>query len=597
MLNTWLIALSEPLLLALLVLFSTLAYQYLDALRMLRRQAFLSHVYRPEGVVRRWFWDSLWLRIWYSIAALAGATIALVFMSQIGVLEAYVLALGTITLLLVYRLVFRLLQNETQPQFQALISLRISAWVNLGLMAITLVLLQITWLEVPDTRYLSFSAVTASAWQVHTAEAAGVSVLHWLFAGAAVAHEVSWHLMQQASRVDAAIHIKLLAWFLLLLVNAFKLGSLQLLLLGLMSIAVQVRQQGWGKARQQLVRPSYWLTLLFCLVVYVLLSRGYGWLSRSEVAQDIPLASHTQIADPCAGELRQQQQEAASAQVSARLSAQQQAAAERIERYVTEVVQRAFRQAESGVDAFLDWNFSISGQYQQLAYLAAHTAGSGFTDGSARFSGYLSEQMNAYISAPLTPALVAAQADIQQIFMAELHSSGMAYQRLVQQVAAESTCMKPINVSFQPSQYIDKSLVGLGVAGGAIALRFATAAGSRAASRAGMRRVIAALFTRGAARAGAVGSGSAGALCGPAFWLCTPVIIAGTWLSIDFGLNKADEVLNRERMRAEMLASLAADSEAAAAELAAFYQHALVQFYAELEANQQRQFNIRRDGL
>lgn len=599
MITNLLANLNEPLLIGLVLLLSTLAYQYFDALRMLRRQAFLSHVYRPEGSIRRWFWDSLLLRIVFSVFALVAALLALLFSTHMQILDWWVLAAGILSFVAISRIIHHLLAQETQPQFHAIIVLRISAWVNVLVMAIVLAVLQIVWLEVPDTRHLKLTELLAFSWQESAAIDAKVPLLGWLLSVSALLHDVTWHLLQHASRVEAGTGVKLSLWLLVLFLNALKLGSLQLIVLGIPSIVLQARQNGWPHTRNRLFRRSYLLTLLVLLLLYVAINK-VQWSQLSERSH-APETSHQVLQNPCEGPLgalnQRREQAALQGELQERLARQHSAANRRIEQYIQETVARAYQQAGSGVDAFLDWNFSIKGQYQQLGYLAATTAGSSMSEGSARFSEYLGTQMNSYIGEPLMPALTVAHADIQQVFMAEIQSSGLAYNRLLDQLAAQSNCIRAPEFSFQPNAYIDKSLVGLGVAGGAIALRFATAAGTRAATRAGVRRVIAALFTRGAARAGAVGSGSAGAFCGPVFWVCTPAIIAGTWFSIDYGLNKTDEFLNREQMRAEMLASLDDDQQRAAAELAEFYLLALHDFYAELEATQQRQFNIRRDGL
>ena len=54
--------------------------------------------------------------------------------------------------------------------------------------------------------------------------------------------------------------------------------------------------------------------------------------------------------------------------------------------------------------------------------------------------------------------------------------AGQAYQRIFNQFAAQTACLQLPDFDFDPSQYVDKSLVGLG-AGAALAARLALAAG------------------------------------------------------------------------------------------------------------------------
>ncbi|EGN75104.1 hypothetical protein A28LD_1567 [Idiomarina sp. A28L] len=574
---------NEQVFLALLIALSLLAYQYLDAVRMLRRQAFLSHVYKPEGRVRRLFWDSLWLRILYTVISVISALIALMLIAQLQTLEWWVLLAGIVSFVLIALLVYRLLSNETQPQYHVAIVLRVSAWINLILLAVALALVQIFWLEVPDTRYLTVFEVAEQSWQVEAA----IPFVGWLLGTAAVLQDVSWHLLQQASRVEASMGLKASAWFLILSINALKLASLQVVLLGIPSIAQQMQLHGWQTAGKKIFRKSYIFTLFVLLILYVSLNH-VPW---QQLRQSVSVPPEVVIIDPCAEVFVAREQQQLEQQVKRQLSVQQVNSSERMQAQVTVAVTEAFSHAERGVDAFLDWNFSIQGQYQQLGYLL------GATVSSAKFNDYLSDRMNEFIGAELSPALLQANTALNETFAAEMRRAGAAQSAFLDELLANSQCFEQPELTFSVGEYMDKSLVGLGIAGGAVALRFATAAGTRAAGRAGIRRVIAALFTRSASRAGAVGSGSAGALCGPAFWLCTPAIIAGTWFAVDYGLNKTDEAINRERMRAEMLLSLQNDQAQAIAELQAFYELALNDFYTELEEAQQRQFNIRRDGL
>ncbi|WP_126768305.1 DUF805 domain-containing protein [Aliidiomarina iranensis] len=575
--------LHEPAFLVLLVILSLLAYQYLDAVRMLRRQAFLSHVYKPEGRIRRLFWDSLWLRVVYTIVSVVSAVIALMLIAQLQALEWLILFIGIGSFVLIALLVYRFLSNETQPQYHVAIVLRVSAWINLILLAVALAIVQIFWLEVPDTRYLTVFEVAEQSWQVE----ATIPIVGWLLGTAAVLQDVSWHLLQQASRVEASMGLKASAWFLVLSVNALKLASLQMVLLGIPSIAEQVHQNSWRVASKRVFRKSYVLTLIVLLIAYI----GLNHVPWQQLKSNATSPSVEVVRDPCAEVFIAREQQQLEQQVQRELSAQQLNSSRRMQAHITIAVTRAFQHAESGVDAFLDWNFSIQGQYQQLGYLLSASVT------SAKFNDYLSNKMNEYIGAELTPALMEANTALNETFAAEMRRAGAAQSAFLEELLANSQCFEQPELAFTIGEYMDKSLVGFGVAGGAVALRFATTAGTRAAGRAGIRRAIAAIFTRSATRAGAVGSGSAGALCGPAFWLCTPALIAGSWFAIDYGLNKADEAINRERMRAEMLLSLQSDQAEAIAELHEFYQLALNDFYAELEEAQQRQFNIRRDGL
>lgn len=639
-LYTWLLQLAEPLWLLLMLVVTLVIFVYLDAVRMLRRQAFLAFVYASAGKVRRWLWDSLILRIAYVVLAVGLALLAVLIAAHLHWLEWLVFAGGLISLVVLNRLFSHGLRHETQPEFHAIVVLRVSAWCNLALMVMVLALVQLVWLELPDTRAFALTDYIAHAWQQYDPSEAAVPAFAWLLALSGVLQEIQWYWLQQASTVALPVGLKISAWFAVLVLQATKLGVLQLVVLGGVSILTRhvstrhvstrhgstqhgstrhdstqhdstqhgsVREHSVTAepvivtTRHRLFRRSFVLTLLAVLVAYLMLAHGPTlWRHVSSAPTELettePSPPSQVASDPCAesnaaGLTRRQVELARFNQsLSVALEAEKTAAQERLYADIEAQVAVAYDYAEAGVDAFLDWNFSIAGQYAQLVYLA------GASVSQASFADYLSSKMNEFIREPLTPALLSAQRELNRGMEAEIERAGQVYQGLFAHYAAQTACWQQPQLNFDPTAYVDKSLVGLG-AGAALATRLALAAGTRTATRSGVRRAISALFTRGVARAGAVSSGGAGAVCGPWAIVCTPAIIATAWLATDYGLNRADEALNRETMKAEMMAALRAEQVETVAALYGFYANLLAEFYAELDEHQTRQFNILRDGV
>ena len=94
----WLIQLPEPIWLLLLLVVTLIIFFYLDAVRMLRRQAFLAFVYASAGKIRRWLWDSLILRIGYVFIAMIMALLAIIVMAHLHWLEWLVFSCGMLSL-------------------------------------------------------------------------------------------------------------------------------------------------------------------------------------------------------------------------------------------------------------------------------------------------------------------------------------------------------------------------------------------------------------------------------------------------------------------------------------------------------------------
>lgn len=590
-LYTWLLQLAEPVWLLLLLSVTLIIFFYLDAVRMLRRQAFLAFVYASAGNIRRWLWDSVFLRVVYVMLALFTGVLVLLLAAHLQRLEWWVLMAGIGTLMLIRGVVHRGFASETQAQFHDLVVLRISAWLNLALMAVALALVQLYWLEVPDTRHLQLSEVVSQAWHSYMVEQAPIPVFAWLLAFTGVLQDVQWYLLQQASDVQLPAGLKMVTWFAILLFNATKLGVLQLVALGILTCVLQARLAGWRATSKRIVRRSVWGTMLVLILLYFVLSRLPEQLA-SRVLE--PAKEHTALFDPCAGSAGRQLREHELGQIEATLdaerSASQQLAQQRLRQQVETQVGLAFAQAEVGVDAFLDWNFSLVGQYAQLAYFL------GSTVTRVDFSEYMATQMTDFVAQPLQPALEQAHEQLSQALVSDLTDRSQHYQSLLSNLSTQTQCLQLSDVELSVTIPVERSWVGLG-AGSALLARVATAVGGRAVARGGMRRAITALFTRGAARAGAISAGGAGAICGPWAVVCTPAIMVTAWLGTDYAITRGDERLNREAMKAELMAALAAEEEATVEALLMVYQTVLENFYQELEVSQARQFRILRDGL
>ena len=91
-------------------------------------------------------------------------------------------------------------------------------------------------------------------------------------------------------------------------------------------------------------------------------------------------------------------------------------------------LQQRMRKQKRGVDAFLDWNFSLAGQYAQLVYLA------GASVSQASFADYLSGKMNGFIREPLTPALLAAQQHLNGNVEVEVQRAGASLSAYFQSI-------------------------------------------------------------------------------------------------------------------------------------------------------------------
>ncbi|MEX2335066.1 MAG: hypothetical protein WD600_12465, partial [Pseudohongiella sp.] len=392
--------------------------------------------------------------------------------------------------------------------------------------------------------------------------------------------------------------VKLSAWLVFLLVNALKLGSIWVLLLGWITLVA-----GRKEAAQPVLGASpfaryFSVAMIVMLLIYLVLTQvNVGSYLMPQRTVDV--GPHNALPmgpiDPCRNitpAQQQVQQQDLAAQAQQVLSGQQQAMLARINTNIDEQVERAFAPAAAGVERFLDWNFSLRGQYTQLAFMGRSAMA------ETTFADYIGERIDTYVSTTVAPGVADITEALAGSFDAEVRQLYEMQDALMAQLLSTADCLTLPQPTLALDEYMSKSLVGAGSGAGVLAARASMRMGSRVVSRTATKRVISSGFARLTGRlASSAAAGSAGTLCGPLVIICAPALAAATWVGTDLLINEVDESLNRAQMRTDMMAVLAEDKAALKTALKEAYTSAAQQTFADIEAYQQRRFNINRDAF
>ena len=570
---------------ALLVL-GWLAYQYLEPLRMLRRRAVLSHVTLESSWVRRRLWPGYLLRFRQAVLALATAALALLMTAGLAPYEWLVLLASLASFAVLLGPVSRRAARHVVPAFRMPLALRATFWLNLALAATALALLQVFWVEVPDAGGFAPLELAAAAFDAERARA-NLPVVGWLLGLGAAGEAITWQLLQAARPATGGLGTYLAAALALLGWNGLKLGSVWLVMLGVVTLA----QRRFGPAaaagrEEEPTRPVPGDGRGFGLSAVALALLGLLLLRAAPESPPEWLAL-----DPCTFKAPTERRVAA-AQAGAALAVQQAEFNAALERQLEAALDQAFARAEAGVDSFLDWNFSLQGQYLQLWYLGRSVTG------GEPFDAYMARIMDAHVDDALGPELDTLGPELQAELRARVTAAYEGQAALLHSVLERSACLQPELPEFALDASMQKSLVGFGAVGGILATRLGARVGARVMGREAMRRMFTAITARfGARAAAATQAGQAGALCGPWAPLCAVGIGAAAWVGTDVVLNEIDEALNREEMRAEMLAALAAQRADLEAALRAQYLAAATDMFQAFADYQQQVFNPYRGVL
>lgn len=584
-----------------------LAYVYLLPVAMLKRRALLARITTESSALRRFLWDSLLVKLVLVASSAGAAALVLVLTAGLGELEVYLLGCSLLSFLLFYRLCERAFAGQLNTEHRFHFILRIANRTNLVVMTLILVAVQVLWLEVADTRHLLLPEVFHKAFTEQT-QAANLAAVGWL-AGLNSAISASlWHLMQLSSHSDIALPLRLLAWLGFLIFNAVKLGAVWTVLLGVPSGLYQWRHGAPAR------KPQYRRTLIVGVATVALIGSGAFVLgTRSGLVpfvKSLPTRwQHALAEDPCANRALGEQQELAT-EARKNLNGQQWQLIAAMDAEIDRGLDRAFASAEVGIDRFLDWNFSLTGQYSQLLMLSRSVLS------EHSFKHQLGERIDRHIDPMLSPELVHLQDRLASELGDALNRITQSQDAYLTQLAESADCVRFEKPVLPLSAAVNKSLVGTGLAvGPLVALtagatlrataraaqptaRAAGGAGFRAMAKPASKRVASQMFARLSARATAsTASGSVGALCGPFMVACGSAFALVTWIGMDLTINQIDEALNRQRMRDDLLNVLNEQKLELRAQLRqAFHRNAGLAFEA-MEQYQNQMFNVRRDAL
>lgn len=593
--------------LALMVLaLSWCLYQYFLPLHLIRRRALLEHMTSTHSVLRRWLWNGAWSRflmlVWCVVLALG----VLLLSNSFSTLEWLILLCSIPLLLMLIPVALRWSGSESNQHYHLPLALRVAVYMTVVFCALALTAAQVLGERVADMRQMSLPAVITQSWSDASA-ASDIPVIGILLAVEAVLNDTVWYLMQQASSLsEQSAALKMLAWLTFLMYVTLRAALLWFVLAGL---------SGWllgvGQRRDRLLTDvkssAHFVSGVSVLAIVSLIVSQPGVSAFvSRVADRSMLALPMPAPDPCARlapiELARLDQLSRESMIAASVLWQ-----EDIGQQVDAALDAAFSNLDPAVDAYLDWNFSILGQYQQLGFLAVAAVEKGLQQSSSvsldqAFAAYISSKIDEQISPQLSPLLMQESRDLQQQFDNAAQQFYVQQTVELEQLMASSPCLLPALSPLSMPELINKSAVGvgpvLGLLAGRLAVRGGAQVGAKVLTRNASKRVASASVAKVSGKiAQSASTGSLGLSCGAMAPVCAPMLFVATWLGTDFLINEIDESINRSQMREDLLAALQEEKQ----RISAHYKHVsgsgVSQLIAELSIHQDQRFRILRDGI
>jgi len=529
------------------------------------RRLWLEGVTDERSRLRRWLIRGWLLQAFAAAVAVVLAAVLLPLAALLRPEHWAVLALDVLLLSLLIGPVQRRLATEVQADKSGFLARR---WplmaLNLLLLAAAFLALDLTLGAGADTRGMPWHRVAEEAFAA-AAAGSGCAAAGWLIGGMAAVQALAWHASQLVipSLPDPAL--KLAAWLLLLARAGLLAWLFTSLLLGTLAL-VEQRRQASGKSRGReraaggTVSTAFIYTILLLAVPYlyaVSKLRDFDPSALQQQARQVVAWTNPCRADPGL--------KALSGELDTRLQQVRRDLLAAGDRRVDTELDALFGRVEQGVDAYLDWYFTVIGEYQRLAALAVGDFG-------ALMSAELEQRLFADTS--FEQALQRLQEGLESDTEERMARLTDDLGSRLQQASEDSSCTVELTGGLAPAGLGD--LAGLprdatraGTAAGAgaavgvvtaklLSKKVATAVGTKLAAKQSFK-TAAALAGKAAAKKG--GSTLASALGGAAFcaptgpWavLCGIGAGAAAWLAVDKVMIEIDEVRFRDEMRADLL--------------------------------------------
>lgn len=218
-------------------------------------------------------------------------------------------------------------------------------------------------------------------------------------------------------------------------------------------------------------------------------------------------------------------------------------------RRVTENVDMAFQPVYQQIPAYLDFHYSIAGEYSELAAGVSGHAGKNIYDilfVNSKFDIHLDDQMKkvkVYADLMLNDVLKQYESDLKEKLQLDKDELSALSTIVTLSTDDAQTRFTPLSLSARGGSLL---------VGGAIVKTITSKLALKLTTKVAVKT---AAKTVGGGSGAATGA-AAGLICGPFAWICVPVGAAGTavafWLLTDKAVIEADEYLSRDDFSEEI---------------------------------------------
>jgi hypothetical protein len=562
---------------------------------LLKRRLVLSGVSLPESRMRLLLWKGQLTRGFQVIVSVLLAWLLLVLVSQLAEEHWYALAADSVLLGLMIGPVTRSLKGDITPGHLGAVARRWPLFlINGFVLTAAIVSLDFYIVGTPDTRHMVWHRVAEQAFATVNADSS--CVLWGISAGfLAAAEALSWHSSSLIIPSLPDETTMLIGWLFFLLRAGTVAYLFTALLLGVALIVEKRDPRQRPHARKSTLSRAFFFTIVALALPFFYAAIKLGQIDSSAFVDGVGDVARSM--NPC------QMNPAKRAQLIAGLdedvSREREHAVRQIDSTTDRELERIFDRLEMNVDDYLDWYFTVAGEYQRLATVFAE-------DATAAMSRKLEEHL--FAGSDFDARLSHLKRTLDQLPMERFATLITDFGARIDQVPCD---VGPMHVAPLTDLDADKlrvsAAVTTGVGAGILASKAlakktaAAVAGKLAAKKSvqtGATLASKTLAKKGTSSALSAWMGtSVCAPTGPVAILCGITAGVVTWFAVDTALVELDETLSRDEMRAQIMKALDEQKAALSAQLKRTHHARVDQLAARVSNAVQSTFLPYRDGM
>ncbi len=530
-------------------------WQYRTEYLLFRRRLVLDAAAQENSRIRTMLWRGSISKVVQTVVSMLLAWLLLALASAVSPLHWYVLAADGVVLALLAGPVTRHLEGDIKTRHLGVIARRWPLFLlNSCVLALGIMALDFFIVGTADTRHLMWHEVAEQAFTTVQDEA-GCIVWGVSAGGLTAVEALAWHFSELIIPQLPDLSVKIIAWSFFLLRAITMAWLYTALLLGINVLLEKRDARRKASGTEGTISRAFILTIIVLAVLYYHASLKLSKVDPFVLEQGV--GNVAELINPCKPSAASRDR--LIARLDESVDSERKMAMDEVDARIDQGLEHLFHTIENGVDRYLDWYFTVIGEYQRLA-----TAFTG--DVVATMQDKLEEYL-----------FEASDFDFQlgELDRKAERLSADRFAALLPKIGAELENVPCDTGRIDMSSLMDldrdnvrasiaaTSGIGAGVVASKVLANKTTAAviGKIAAKKS--FQTGAALATKTLAKKGASSALSAGlgtTLCapvGPVAILCGVTAGLVTWLVVDKALIELDESLNRDEMRADIMAVLA----------------------------------------